>query len=115
MSAPLTPLDDYLTSLGEEQRTRVQEISARVHAMAPDVTEKLSYGIVGYFYKGKALVYAGGWETYVSMYPIPESLLDSEDLPKYQKGKGTLQFPNNEPLPTEFIDAVVAGHLARLS
>ncbi len=115
MSAPLTPLDDYLASLGEEQRTRVLEISARVHAMVPDVTEKLSYGIVGFFYKGKALVYAGGWETYVSMYPIPETLLDSEDLPKYQKGKGTLQFPNSQPLPITFIDAVIAGHIARLS
>lgn len=115
MSTPSSAVEDYLASLGEEQRTRVLQISARVHKFVPDVTEKLSYGIIGFFFKGKALVYAGGWETYVSMYPIPESVKDLKELPQYQKGKGTLQFPNNQPLPTDFIDSVIAGHLARLA
>lgn len=106
---------DYLATQGQLQRQRLEEIRSLVHALAPDVEEKISYGILGFFYRNKALVYVGGWESYVSMYPIPAAIADSEALATYQKGKGSLQFPNSQPLPIKFVNEVIAGHLARLS
>jgi uncharacterized protein YdhG (YjbR/CyaY superfamily) len=108
-------VEAYLSAQELLQRQRLEEVRTIIHAIVPEVEEKMSYGILGFFYRGKALVYAGGWETYVSIYPIPEAVADLKELQTYQKGKGTLRFPNGQPLPTQFIQEVIAGHLARVS
>ena len=108
-------VQQYIASLGAKQRERVIKIVERVVGLVPGTEIKHSYGIVGFSYKKRALLYVGGWETYVSVYPIPELPAPMlSQLSKYKKGKGTLQFAMTEELPFEFIDSVILAHRNRI-
>lgn len=79
-----------------------------VRAEAPEANESFSYGLIGYKLHGKPLVYFGGFKNHVGFYATPnghEAFV--KEFAKYKQGKGSVQFPNDQPLPTELIRRVV--------
>jgi len=41
------------------------------------------------------------------LYPTTSSMEVSEEISKYRTGKGTFQFPNDQPLPMDIIRKIV--------
>ena len=76
----------------------------------PDVREVLSYGVIGYKPdpKKRAVVFISGWRDHVAIYPVPGNPELATELQPYIKGKGTLWFKLDEPLPLELVSRVVA-------
>lgn len=100
----MSTVDQYIASLPGTSRPKFDELREIVKSTLPHANEVLSYGIVGYKTDEKrAKVYISGWKDHVAMYPIP----NDEDLRKrlvpYIKGKGTLWFALDKPLPAEVI------------
>jgi len=80
-----------------------------VRAEAPDAEEAYSYGLVGYKLNKKPLVYFGGFKNHVGFYATPNGHeAFKKEFAKYKQGKGSVQFLNDQPLPTELIKKVVA-------
>ena len=54
------------------------------------------------------LVHFAAYKNHIGFYPAPSGI-DSfkEKLAKYRTGKGTLQFPIDEPIPFELVKEVV--------
>lgn len=72
----------------------------------------MSYGIIGYKVDDKrARVFISGWKDHVAVYPIPDDEDLRDDLAPYKKGKGTLWFPLDQPLPLELIKRTVRSLL----
>jgi hypothetical protein len=61
-------VDEYLAGATPAQRAALNKIRKTIRAAAPEATEGISYGIVGFKYKGKRLIYYGHWQTHLSIY-----------------------------------------------
>ncbi len=101
-------VESYIDQFDGEIKARLLQLREIVRAEAPDAIESLSYGLVGYKLNKKPLVYFGGFAHHVGFYATPnghEAFRD--EFAKYKQGKGSVQFPNDQPLPVELIKKVV--------
>ncbi len=104
---PIT-VDEYIANVPLAARPKFDELRQLVRDTVPHAKEVLSYGIVGYKIDDKrARVFVSGWKDHVAMYPIPSGEELQADLAPYIKGKGTLWFKLDEPLPKTLIKKVV--------
>ncbi len=61
-----------------------------------------------YKLNGKPLVYFAGYENHVGLYTTPSGHAAFEkELSKYKQGKGSVQFPLDEPMPLDLITRIV--------
>jgi len=87
-----------------------------VHELAPDATETISYAIPTFDLGGKHLVHFAGYEKHVGLYPAPSGMEAFKgDLKAYKTGKGSVQFPLEEPLPVDLIRRIVAFRVAEMA
>lgn len=107
-SAKATTVDEYVASIPVAARPKFDELRQLVRDTAPQAKEVYSYGIVGYKIDDKrARVFISGWKDHLAIYPVPGSQELQAALAPYVKGKGTLWFDLEEPLPKELIQGVV--------
>src|SRR3569833_4635825 len=94
-------VDAYLAKVPEPARTTLQKIRATIRSVVPaEATEGLSYGMPAFRYKGPLVAYAA-FKDHCSFFPMQASLIDEmkDKLKNYRTSKGTLQFPQDKPLP----------------
>lgn len=102
-------VDEYIAGFPPETRRLLEELRALIRSVAPEVTERISYGIATFDLDGRYLVYIAGFKKHVSLYPVTADLTAAlgEEVEPYKKGKGTVQFPLGQPLPTGLIRRIV--------
>jgi uncharacterized protein YdhG (YjbR/CyaY superfamily) len=101
-------VDEYIASIPSASRAYFDELRALVKATIPHATETYNYGIIGYKIDNKrALVFVSGWKDHVSMYPVPKDETLQAELKPHIKGKGTLWFALDKPLPAPLIKKVI--------
>jgi uncharacterized protein YdhG (YjbR/CyaY superfamily) len=108
---PAKTVDDYIKTFPADVQSRMQKIRKIIKATAPKADEMISYGIAGYKYKGM-LIYFAGFKDHVSVYPAPRTVEPfKKELAAYGGGKGTVQFPNDEPIPFGLVKRIVQFRL----
>lgn len=101
-------VEQYINQFDGEVHARLVQLRELVRTEAPDAVESFSYGLVGYKLNGKPLVYFGGFAKHVGFYATPNGHeAFREDFAKYKQGKGSVQFPNDQPLPVDLIKRVI--------
>jgi uncharacterized protein YdhG (YjbR/CyaY superfamily) len=106
-------IDEYIAEFPSETQTVLEEIRALIKASAPDATETISYAIPTFDLNGRHLVHFAGYKNHIGFYPVPSGLeAFKEDLLPYKQGKGSVQFPLEQPLPTDLIRRIVAFRVA---
>ena len=109
-------IDIYIAGFPPETQTVLEELRALIQACAPGATETISYAIPTFDLNGKHLVHFAGYARHVGLYPAPSGLeAFKEDLKPYKRGKGSVQFPLGQPLPTELIRRIVEYRVAENS
>lgn len=102
-----TEVDAYIASFPEETREIMEKIREMVFRLVPEVTEKISYQMPGYFFNGP-LVYFAGYKKHIGFYPTPDGIEAFKDeIVKYKWAKGSVQFPLNQPMPYDLIEAMI--------
>jgi uncharacterized protein YdhG (YjbR/CyaY superfamily) len=102
-------VDNYIQQFDGVVRERLEQFRELVRAEAPEATESFTYGLVGYKLNGKPLVYFGGFKSHIGFYATPNGHeAFKEDFLKYKQGKGSVQFPLDQPLPVDLIKRVIA-------
>ena len=107
-------VDAYLANVPEPARTTLEKIRASIRAAAPkEATEGISYGMPAFRYKGPLVAYAA-FKSHCSLFPLQASLIDEmkDELKSYRTAKGTLQFPQNKPLPAALLKKMVKLRVA---
>jgi uncharacterized protein YdhG (YjbR/CyaY superfamily) len=70
----------------------------------PDAHEGIMYGLIGYKLNKKPLVYFGGFSKHIGFYATPNGhQAFAEELSTYKQGKGSVQFPLDQPLPVNLV------------
>ncbi|QQS18646.1 DUF1801 domain-containing protein [Candidatus Saccharibacteria bacterium] len=101
-------VDGYIASYDEKIRQRLQAIRAVIRETTPEAVEQISYGLIGYKLRGKPLVYFGGFANHIGFYATPNGHeAFKKEFALYKQGKGSVQFPHEQPLPLELVKRVV--------
>ena len=106
-------VDAYLAKVPEPARSTLQKIRATIRSVLPaEATECLSYGMPAFRYKGALVAYAA-FKDHCSFFPMQASLIDDlkDDLKGYRTSKGTLQFPQDKPLPAALVKKMVKARI----
>jgi len=105
-------IDDYIAGFPPETRKTLEELRALIRASAPDATETISYAIPTFDLNGH-LVHFAGYKQHIGFYPTGRGVeAFKEELKPYKSGKGSVQFPLGQPLPTGLIRRIVEYRVA---
>lgn len=90
----------------------VQEILIQIRKVilniAPDAIEGFGYGMPAYKTNGKPLVYFAAFKNHIGFYATPTGHEKfAAELSSYKQGKGSVQFPINQPIPYDLIKRIV--------
>ncbi len=90
----------YFAKFPEASQKRMQQIRALILEKAPEAQESISYGMPAYKTNGKPLIYYAAFKNHIGLYATPSGHTHFADaLSQYKQGKGSVQFPNEQPLP----------------
>lgn len=99
----LKDIDEYLFTIPEEIRFKLQQIREVIHKAAPKAVEVISYGMPA-FKQNKVLVYFAANKNHIGFYPTANPIkLFSKELKNYKTSKGAIQFPLDKKIPLTLV------------
>jgi uncharacterized protein YdhG (YjbR/CyaY superfamily) len=100
-------IDDYIAACSQEVQPKLQEMRATIKQAAPDAEEAISYQMPTFRLNGN-LVHFAAFKNHIGFYPVPSGIeAFKKELSVYKQGKGSVQFPLDEPLPLKLITRIV--------
>jgi uncharacterized protein YdhG (YjbR/CyaY superfamily) len=100
-------IDGYIATFPPEVQALLTRIREVIRTAAPEATEKISYQMPTFFLAGN-LVHFAGYERHIGLYPAPRGIEAFEaELSAYKRGKGSVQFPLDQPIPYDLIARIV--------
>lgn len=103
MSNPTT-IAQYIAGFEGETQTRLAILYKTIKNEIPEAEESISYGLPTFKTNGRPVIYFGGFASHIGLYATPDGHTEFEkELSKYKRGKGSVQFPYNQPLPLELV------------
>jgi uncharacterized protein YdhG (YjbR/CyaY superfamily) len=101
-------IDTYIGQFAAGTQKVLQEMRELIRANAPGAIETISYAIPTFDLNGRHLVHFAGYPRHIGFYPIPTGMeAFKEELSHYKTGKGSVQFPLDQPLPRDLIRRIV--------
>jgi uncharacterized protein YdhG (YjbR/CyaY superfamily) len=98
--------DEYIAQFPEEIRVLLEGVRKVIKETAPEATERISYGMPG-FYQNGMLVWFAGHKSHIGFYPTGEGVeVFKDEFAGYKSSKGAVQFPLDKPIPFELIRKV---------
>lgn len=103
-------VEAYLASVPEDRRAALEDLRRTVAAAAPDAVEVIAYDMPAYRLGGRFMCSFGAYKRHYSLFPASQAVIDTlgDEVAPYVKGRGTLQFPADRPLPLDLIARIVA-------
>jgi uncharacterized protein YdhG (YjbR/CyaY superfamily) len=103
----------YIARFPEPTRARLKKLYTAVKKAAPGAEEGISYGMPA-FKKGKGRVYFAAFKAHIGFFPGGYiSDVFKKELKAYKTGKGSVQFPNDRPLPLGLITRMVKRRISQ--
>lgn len=110
----MTPFDAFMQAIPEPQRTTLETVRERIHALYPDVEEGLHYGVAAFKVQGRWVAGIAGRKNGCSYYPMSGNVLDHIDVAEFgmTRTSGALQFSKETPLPKALLKRLISLRLA---
>jgi uncharacterized protein YdhG (YjbR/CyaY superfamily) len=106
-------IDEYIAQCPEDVQPVLEEIRRVIKESAPEATERISYGMPGFYLKGM-LVWFGAHKNHIGFYPTGIGIEAFKDeLSTWKTSKGAVQFPLDEPMPYDLIRRIVKFRVAQ--
>jgi uncharacterized protein YdhG (YjbR/CyaY superfamily) len=105
-TAPTT-IDEYILGFPPHIQEILQKIRQIIRAAAPQAQETINYQMPTFTLEGN-LVHFAAYQNHIGFYPIPSGIEAFKDeLSAYKSGKGSAQFPLDQPIPYDLIRRIV--------
>ena len=99
MSTNARTVGEYLAAAPTDQRAALGRLRRTIKAAAPKAIEVISYGMAGFKYKGKPVLYFSYWKDHCAL---------------YSPGTGTIKFTADTPLPDRRVTSLVKARIAAI-
>ena len=101
-------VEEYFNSQPGQVKNALIELKKYILEVVPNATELINYNIPAYSLvaggKREQQIMIAGYKKHVGLYPHPTTIEKfHKELSEYMKGKGSVQFPIDKPLPKELI------------
>jgi uncharacterized protein YdhG (YjbR/CyaY superfamily) len=102
-------IDEYIAGFPIEIQETLKQIRMTIRKVVPEAEESISYGIPTFMLNGTYLIYFAAYKKHIGFYPVPGGIDQvDKDFASYKtSGKGTIQFPLNEPIPLNLVSKLV--------
>ena len=113
--ATVSSIDDYLAGLPAGRGAAVEQLRQTVRAAAPEATETIAYNIPAFrSHGGQFLVSFAAFKAHYSLFPASGAVVEAlgAEIQPYLAGKGTIQFPVDQPIPVATVTKIVKIRLA---
>ena len=94
-------VDAYLAGVPEPARRTLSGLRALIKAHAPSAVEGFSYGMPGYKYRGRPLVYFASAKNHCALYGLDTAVAGQAGYDTSQKG--TIRFAHDARPPDAFV------------
>ena len=100
-------INEYIGGFPNDVQKILEKIRMTIQKAAPDAKEKISYSMPAFEQNG-IVVYFAAYKKHIGLYALPTGHEKfKEAFSKYKSGKGSVQFPLNEPIPFDLITKIV--------
>jgi uncharacterized protein YdhG (YjbR/CyaY superfamily) len=100
-------IEEYISIQTPEVQIVLEQMRQTIKKAAPRAEEVISYNMPAFKYHGM-LVYFAAYKNHIGFYATPTGHFEfKEELSVYKQGKGSVQFPLNNPLPLDLISRIV--------
>jgi len=100
-------IDEYIGAFPNDVQEILEKIRATIQKAAPDAKEKISYSMPAFEQNG-IVVYFAAFKNHIGLYALPSGHETfKEELSRYKSGKGSVQFPLDQPMPFDLIAKIV--------
>jgi uncharacterized protein YdhG (YjbR/CyaY superfamily) len=100
-------IDEYIAGFPLDVQEILEKIRATIRKAAPDTQEAIKYQMPTFTLKGN-LVHFAAFKRHIGFYPVPTGIKEFKDeLSVYEGGKGSVQFPLDQPIPYDLIGRIV--------
>ena len=102
-----TTIDEYIALFPADVQSRLQEIRRAIREAAPEAAEKISWQMPTFHQQGNVVHFAA-FKDHISLFPGASGVeVFADALAEYKTSKGTIHFPNGQPLPLELVKEIV--------
>ena len=116
MKTTFSTIDEYIASFPKETQILLKKVRATIKKVAPNLAETISYAIPTFQLNGKSLVHFAGFKNHIGFYATPTGHKEfKEELANYKQGKGSVQFPLDQPIPYDLIKRIVKFRVEELT
>ena len=103
---PPKNIDEYIVGFPPNVREILQRIRMTIHEAAPKAQETISYQMPTFTLNGN-LVHFAAFQKHIGFYPAPTGIeAFREELSAYKQGKGSVQFPLDQPMPYDLVSRI---------
>lgn len=100
-------IDDYIRETPENVQEKLQTLRLIIQEEAPEAEEAIRYQIPTFILHGN-LVHFAAFKNHIGFYPVPSGITAfQQELASYKQGKGSVQFPLDQPMPYDLIRRIV--------
>ena len=104
----MTETEKYIAQFPEDVRDILNEIRQIIVEEVPEATEKIAYGMPGFYLNKKPMVYFAAYKNHIGFYATPTGHEEfKKELSVYKQGKGSVQFPLKDEIPYQLIRKIV--------
>lgn len=105
-------IDEYISRFPKEIQERLETMRVTIREAAPEAEEAISYQMPTFKLNGN-LVHFAAFQHHIGFYPAPTGIEQFEkELSRFKGGKGSIQFPFDQPLPLELVRKIVKFRVA---
>ena len=101
-------IDDYIKTFPTDVQSILEKMRQTIRKAAPEAVEAVSYQMPTFKLNGKNLVHFAAFKSHIEFYPIPSGIeAFRRELSPYKQGKGSAQFPVDQPIPYDLVEKIV--------
>jgi uncharacterized protein YdhG (YjbR/CyaY superfamily) len=107
ISTKSSTVDAYISGFPVDVQVVLEQVRSAIRKAAPQAEETIAYGMPAYRLNGP-LVYFAAFKHHLGFYATPTGHeAFAKELANYKQGKGSVQFPLDEPIPIDLITKIV--------
>lgn len=100
-------IDEYIATFPTNIQAILQQVRKTILKAAPKAEETIKYDMPTFVLSGN-LIHFAAFKNHIGLYSIPTGDKDfQEAFSPYKTGKGSIQFPFDQPMPLALITRIV--------